>query len=80
LSQLYSYLFEEAINMQLGAQFARKLQQGATIVITLAVKEPIQPHLDPIHHGLENQGGDDDGQNPPTPAGYRDRGSEEIRK
>ena len=66
--------------MQLGAQFARKLQQGAAIVITLAVKEPVQPHLDPIHHGLENQGGDDDGQNPPTPAGDRDRGAEIIRK
>ena len=80
LGQLHSYLLEETIHMQLGTQFARELQQGAAIVITLAVKEPVQPHLYPIHHGLEKQSSDDDCQDPPTTAGYRDRGPEVIRK
>ena len=52
---------EHLVEIGFGAQVAAELDQGAPVVVTLAIEHAVEALLDPVLHGLEQERGHDHG-------------------
>ena len=80
LRQAVTNLLQQAIKVQYGSKLTRELQQRAPVIVALALEKAIQPLLEVVHDGLEENGSENNCHNPGAAAGDGKRGAEEIRE
>ncbi len=72
-------LLKQAFNVELGGQVAGEFQQGAAVVIALAIKEPVHPLLGIVDDRLKEHRGQNNRHHPgSTAVDGRERRAQEV--